>query len=78
MCYIQYYDKKTFDTIALNCAVDDLQNTKDNYGKLTALVLYNTNYFHTNSTKRVQIEFGLSKEVSGDAIIGIPTLKMES
>ena len=48
---------------------------KDTYGKLTALFVYNPNYFHTNSTKRVQIEFGLGKEVSVSAIIGIPTLK---
>ena len=45
-CYIKYNDEKTFDNIALNCAVDNLQNMKDSYGKLTALVLYNTNYFH--------------------------------
>ena len=32
------------------------KNMKDNYGKLTDLVLYNTHYFHTYSTKRAQIE----------------------
>ena len=48
---------------------------RDTYGKLTALVMYNTNYFHTNFTKRVQIEFGVGKEVSVNAIIVIPTLK---
>ena len=37
--------------------------------------MYSTNCFHTNSTKRVQIRFGLSKEVSFNAIIGISTLK---
>ena len=51
------------------------KNMKDNYGKLTDLVLYNTNYFHTYSTKRVQIEFGLSKKVAVNATIGIPRLK---
>ena len=48
---------------------------KDNDGKLTALAMYNTNYFHTNSTKRVQIYFCLGKEVPINAIVGIPTLK---
>ena len=48
---------------------------KYTYGKLTALVVYNTNYFHTNSTKRFQIAFGLGKEVAVNATIGIPTLK---
>ena len=48
---------------------------KYTYGKLTALVVYNTNYFHTNSTTRAQIEFGLGKEVAVNAIIGIPAIK---
>ena len=48
---------------------------KDNYGKITDLVVYNTNYFHTNSTTRAQIEFGLGKEVAVNAIIGILTPK---
>ena len=48
---------------------------RDTYGKLTALAVYNTNCFHTNFTKRVQIEFGLGKEVSVNTGIGIPTLK---
>ena len=73
--YIQYDDENPFDPIALNCAVEDYKNMKDTYGKLTALVVYNTNYFHTNSTKRLQIEFGLSKEVAANKIIGIPKLK---
>ena len=48
---------------------------KITFGKLTDLVMYNTNYFHTNFTKIVQIKFGLGKEVSVNSIIGIPTLK---
>ena len=48
---------------------------KNDFGKLTALVAYSTNDFHPNSTNRVQIEFGLGKEVAVNAIIGIPTLK---
>ena len=36
---------------------------KDAYGKLTSLVVYNTNYFHPISTKRVQIKFGLGKNL---------------
>ena len=48
---------------------------KDTYGKLTALVVYKTNYFYTNSTERVQIGFGPGKEVAVNAIIDIPTLK---
>ena len=43
-----------FDTITLNCLVEYDKNLKDTYGKLTALFVYNPNYFHTNSTKRVQ------------------------
>ena len=48
---------------------------KNTYEKLTALVVSNTNYFQPNATKIIQIEFGLGKEVSVNAIISIPTLK---
>ena len=48
---------------------------KDTYEKLTALVVSNTNYFQPHATKIIQIEFGLGKEVSVNAIISIPTLK---
>ena len=48
---------------------------EDTYEKLTALVVSNTNYFQPNATKIIQIEFGLGKEVSVNAIISIPTLK---
>ena len=48
---------------------------KDTYGNLTALMVYITNHFHPNSTKIIQFEFGLGKEVIVNAIIGIPTLK---
>ena len=48
---------------------------KDTYGKLTSLVVYNTNYFHKNSTKRIQIGFGLSKKVAVISIVDIPKLK---
>ena len=47
---------------------------KDTYGKLTSLVVYNAKYFHTDSTKRVQIKFFLGKYVAVNVIIGIPTL----
>ena len=67
--------KTLFNTIALKCAVGDYKQMKDTFGKLTDLVVYNTNYFHTNFTKRVQIGFGLVKRVSVNAIIVIPTLK---
>ena len=50
---------------------------KDNYGKLTSLVLYNTNFFHQNFTKRVQIEFGLGEEDAANAIVSIPTFKQQ-
>ena len=49
---------------------------KDTYGDITALVVYNTNYFHPNSTNRIQNDFGLGKEVAFNAIIRIPTLKL--
>ena len=52
---------KTFDLVALNYSVGDYKKMKDAYGKLTSLVMYNTNYFHKNSTNRVQIEFGVRK-----------------
>ena len=48
---------------------------KDTYGNITDLVVYNTDYFHPNSTKRIQIEFGLCKEVAVNAIICITTPK---
>ena len=48
---------------------------KDTYGKLTSLIMYDKNYFHTNYTKIIQIEFVLGKEVAVNAIIGIPTLE---
>ena len=73
--YIQCDDEKHFDPIKLNSAVEYYENMKDTHGKLTPLGVYNTNYFHPNYTKRIQIDFGLGKEVSVNAIIGIPTLK---
>ena len=48
---------------------------KDNFGKLTSLVMFNTNYFYTNFTKRSQIEFGIRKNVAFNAIIYIPKIK---
>ena len=50
---------------------------KCTYGNITELVVYNNNYFNPNSTKRIQIEFGLCKEVSVNTIICIPTLKQQ-
>ena len=73
--YIQYNDKKPFEPIELNYEVEDYETMKDTYGKLTALVVYLNNYFHTNFTKIFQIEFGLGKEFKVNAIIVIPTLK---
>ena len=60
-CYIQYEKENPFDPIQLNCVVEDSDDMKDTYGKLTALVDYNTNYFHPNCTTRTQIELGLGK-----------------
>ena len=48
---------------------------KYTYGNITDLAVYNTKYFHPNSTKIIQIKFGLCKEVAVNAIICIPTLK---
>ena len=59
--YIQYDDENPFEPIQLNCAVEDYENMKDTYGNIKSLVVYNTNYFHPNSTKRIQIEFSLCK-----------------
>ena len=73
--YIQYDNKNPLDTLKLNCAVDNYKNMKDTYGNITDLVVYNTDYFNPNSTKRIQIEFGLCKEVSVNAIVCIPTPK---
>ena len=73
--YIQYDDENPFDTIQINYAVEDYENMKDTYGKLTSLVVYNTNYFHKNSTKIIQIGFGLSKKVAVVSIVDIPKLK---
>ena len=53
--YIQYNDENHFDTIQLKCVVEDDENMKCTYGKLTAPVVYNPNYFHPNSTNRIQI-----------------------
>ena len=50
---------------------------KDTYGRLTSLVVYNTNYFHPNSTNIAKIEFFLEKKVAFNEIIGIPTLKQQ-
>ena len=46
---------------------------KYTYGTITALVVYNTNYYHPNSTKKIQIEFGPTKEFAVNTILGIPT-----
>ena len=51
--YIQLDKETPFDFIELNCAVEDSIKMKDTYGKLTALIVYNTNYFQPNFTKRV-------------------------
>ena len=59
--YIQYNYENPFDTIQLNYAVEDYEKMKYTYGKLTALVVYNTIYFHPNSTKIIKTEFGLGK-----------------
>ena len=67
--------QKNIDTTQLNCAVEDYEKINDTYGKLTSLVVYNPNYFYPSYTKRIQIEFGLGKEVAVSAIIGIPTFK---
>ena len=48
---------------------------KDASGKLTVLFLYTTNYFHTNPTEKVQIEFVPGKEIAVNIIIDIPTRK---
>ena len=48
---------------------------KDNFGNLISLLVYNTNNFHPNYTKRIKIEFGLGNKVAVNAIIGISTLK---
>ena len=48
---------------------------KDTYGKLPALVVYNTNYFYPNSNKIIQIGFVLDKEFAVNEIIVILTLQ---
>ena len=73
--YIQYDNENPLDTLKLNCAVDNYKNMKDTYGNITDLVVYKINYFHPNSTKRIQIKFGFCKEVAVNSIIYIPTLK---
>ena len=73
--YIQYKDKNSFDPIQLNCSVEDYEKMKDTYGKLTAPVVYNTNYFHPNSTKIIQILLGLGKKIAVNSIIVIPKIK---
>ena len=73
--YIQYDNENPLDTLKLNCAVDNYKNMKDTYGNITDLVVYKINYFHPNSTKRIQIKFGFCKEVAVKSINYIPTLK---
>ena len=53
--FTSHIDSCTAMNIQLKCAVEDHENMKDTYGKLTSLVVYNTNYFHPNSTKIIQI-----------------------
>ena len=72
---IQYDNEKPFETIQVNCAVEDDENMEYTYRKITSLVVYNTIHFHPNSTKRIQIEFGLGKEGSANTIISMIPLK---
>ena len=44
--YIQYEYENPFEPIQLSFVVEDHEKSKYTYRKLTALVLYNTNYFH--------------------------------
>ena len=73
--YIQYGDENTFDPIALNCSVDNYENIKDTYVKLTSLAVYNTNCLTKIPPKRSKLSLASAKEVAVNAIIGIPTLK---
>ena len=66
--YIQYKQENPFESISLDCTVEDYKKMKETYGKLTSLTVYNTNYFHPNSTKKVHIEFGLNKKVADNTI----------
>ena len=72
--YIQFDDNNPFDPIRLECAVPQLALSDEKQGCLTAIVRYFTKYTHKDG-KPVILSFGLGKDVTVNAIIGLPTLR---
>ena len=72
--YIQYDDSNPFNPIQLQCAVNDLDKTTEEHGKLTAIVRYRTPYTDIRG-KPVLVSFGLGADVAVRSIIGVPTLR---
>ena len=72
--YIQFDDNNPFDPIRLECAVPQLALADEKQGCLTAIVRYFTKYTHKDG-KPVILSFGLGKDVTVNAIIGLPTLR---
>ena len=72
--YTQHNDTNPFQPIRLISALDDSLKPSVDTGHLTAIVRYRTPYTDIND-KPVILSFGLGKDVSVRAIIGIPQLK---
>ena len=72
--YIQFDDANPFDPIRLECAIPQLALEDKKQGCLTAIVRYYTKYSNADGSP-VIISFGLGKDVTVNAIIGLPTLR---
>ena len=72
--YIQYDDCKPFQPLQLQCAVNELSNTKYMHEKLTAIVRYWLRYETKN--KGIILSFGLRHDVAVNLIIELPTLHL--
>ena len=72
--YIQFDDENHFDSIRLNCALDE--ENINLRGTLISLVAYITRYMDSNENP-IRVSFGPSKDFALNSIIVKPTLKSE-
>ena len=73
--YEECNDNRPFTPLGLDCAIPtaDAANSLD--GKLTAVVTYATRYKLPNG-EYATVKFGLGKDITVNAIVGIPTIKL--
>ena len=72
--YLEYTDEQPFEPLQLQGAINTATTPNQDIGKLTAIVRYFTPFTHENGTP-ILLSFGLGRDISVRAIIGVPTLK---